>query len=233
MDSTILGLIPARAGSRGVPGKHTKPLGGKPLIHHTFQSATQATFLNTIALSTDSHEVIETAKSFPNIEVPFVRPAHLAKDETPTILVVQHALTFYQSIGRNFDFVCLLQPTTPFRQDGFIDKAISYFLSANTDSLTTVRTIPSKYNPHWCFKIGDDERLKPVIEGLPMISRRQDLPAAYYRDGQIYIVSTQLALEGFLLTERTIGLINDDGPDINIDSMDDWGSAEKWLSDGK
>ena len=233
MEVRILGLIPARAGSRGVPGKHTKPLGGKPLIHYTFQSAVESKLLETIALSTNCQEITGTTKLFPDIEVPFVRPGYLAMDETPTILVIQHALTFYQSIGRSFDYVCLLQATTPFRKNGIIDKAIRYCLKANSDSLTTVRKVPSKYNPHWCFKISDDARLEPVIQESCLIPRRQELPDTYYRDGQIYITSVQMLEKGFLLNERTIGFLNENGPDINIDSMHDWNSAEKWLSDGK
>ena len=233
MAPKILGLIPARAGSQGVPGKHTKLLGSKSLIHYTFQSAIQSRLLDTVALSTDSDEIINAAKSFPDIEIPFVRPANLATDETPTVLVIQHALNFYQNIGQHFDYVCLLQATTPFRKDGLIDKAVSYFLHTNAESLTTVRRVPSKYNPHWCFEFNENAQLKPVMQESRLILRRQDLPDAYYRDGQIYIVSRKLVQNGLLLNEQTIGLINNEGPDINIDTIDDWNLAKKWLSNEK
>lgn len=232
MKTKILGLIPARGGSKGVPNKHIKQLGEKPLIQYTLESALQSTLLDTIALSSDCGEIIREVQRFPNIQIPFIRPDYLSTDETPSLPVIQHALEFYEKAGIHFDAVCLLQPTTPFRPEGLIDKVIKCFLEYGAESMATVRAVPSRYNPYWCFQMVDS-RLKPVTAQHGIIPRRQDLPETYYRDGQIYLASTELIRKGFLITPETIGFKNHLGPDINIDTMDDWHAAQNQISHGK
>ncbi|MDX1471488.1 MAG: acylneuraminate cytidylyltransferase family protein, partial [Flavobacteriaceae bacterium] len=109
----ILGLITARGGSKGIPGKNIKLLNGRPLIDYTISAAKESQSLSKTVLSSDDKRIIEFAQSA-GIEVPFTRPVQLAKDDTPSIEVIKHALEFYKTSGEHYEAVCLLQPTTPF-----------------------------------------------------------------------------------------------------------------------
>lgn len=226
----ILGLIPARAGSQGVPGKHMKLLGGKPLIRYTFDSALRANWLHTIALSTDCPDIIEYAKGFPAIEIPFLRPSQLAAHDTPSVEVIQHAMTFYKNLGRHFDYICLLQATTPFRPNGLIDYAIQLLLDNKAESLVSIHRTPNRYNPYGSLRMDSKNRVTQVIPGK-VIPRRQDLPEAFHRDGQIYLTSVHMIERGEIMNPDTMGLLDEQGPDINIDTLEDWKLAENWLAD--
>ena len=119
----ILGLIPARGGSKGIPGKNIKRLHGKPLLQYTFEAAKNSDLISRVILSSDDSEIIRVAEKI-GLEIPFVRPTALAADDTSSLEVVQHALNFFIQKGEKFDAVCLLQPTTPFRRNGLIDEVI-------------------------------------------------------------------------------------------------------------
>lgn len=227
----ILGIIPARAGSKGIPNKNIRLLADKPLIHYTIQSALLSTKLDTILVSTNCQKVINFSRQFSRIETPFIRPEVLATDTTPTIDVVQHAVKYYEKCGKRFDYICLLQPTSPFRNDDLIDKTIEKILEAKTDSLTTIRKVPDKYNPHWTFEI-EDNILSVSTGEKHIITRRQDLPDSYYRDGKIYISTIEQIHKGALLGGNIFGYINENEPGINIDTWQDWTLAEKLLNNG-
>ena len=119
----ILGLIPARGGSKGVPNKNIKLLGDKPLLEYTSEVALQSKYISKLVLSSDSDQIIKAGEKL-GIEIPFKRPSDLAEDKSPTLPVILHALDFYESQGIFFDAVCLLQVTNPFRTVDFLDKAI-------------------------------------------------------------------------------------------------------------
>jgi len=227
----ILGIIPARAGSKGVSDKNIRLLAGKPLIHYTIQTALLSDGLDRIVVSSDSERILDFCKNFPGIDIPFVRPTHLSGDTAPMIEVVQHAVHYYTSVGETFDYVCLLQPTSPFRNDRLIDKAIERLIEEKGDSLTTVRQVPSQYNPHWTFKM-DDNLLSRSMSSKAIIPRRQELPDAWYRDGKIYLTSIALVKQGTLLGGKMIGLVNDHETSVNIDTWEDWNMAEKLLKNG-
>ena len=225
----VLAIIPARGGSKGVPGKNIKMLGGKPLIAYTIQAAQQAKLLTDIILSTDSDEIIQVAKTY-GLNVPFKRPASLATDESPTILTVLHALEYFSAKGIAFDAVCLLQVTNPFRTSEFIDQAIEKFKNLKADSLISVLKVPHEFNPHWVFEENAAGNLKISTGVSEIISRRQELPTAYYRDGSIYITKTEVLLNQQSLYGKSIAYIEADGTrHVNIDTMEDWAKAEKIL----
>lgn len=117
----VLGLITARGGSKGIPGKNIKELHGKPLIAYTIASGKEAKLLSRLVLSSDDESIIEIAKS-EGAEVPFKRPDELANDDTPSLAVIRHTLEFFMANGEDFDAVCLLQPTTPFRKTTLLMK---------------------------------------------------------------------------------------------------------------
>lgn len=229
----ILGLIPARGGSKGVPGKNIKLLGNKPLLEYTFNSAKESTKLNKVILSSDDDLIIACAKSL-GLEAPFKRPSELGLDSTPTLPVIKHALSYYESLGEVFDAVCLLQVTYPFRKKGFIDHAIEKFISTGSDSLISVIPVPHEYNPHWVFEVSDSGFLKISTGESKLISRRQDLPKAYHRDGAIYVVKTEIIKnENSLYGQHISFLENDTRFYVNIDTERDWENAVQKLAEIK
>jgi CMP-N-acetylneuraminic acid synthetase len=224
----ILGIIPARGGSKGIPGKNIKLLGGKPLLEYTVEAAKASKLLSRVILSSDDKEIIAVTEQL-NLEVPFIRPLDLAQDNTPSIEVVKQALKFFEENGEKFDAVCLLQVTTPFRKHELIDQAIGKFIKGNFDSLISVREVPAEYNPHWVFEEKEGS-LRISTGENEIISRRQELPKAYHRDGAIYITRTSVILQNNSLYGKNIGFIDTTGsPYVNIDEPADWISAEELL----
>lgn len=222
----ILGLIPARGGSKGVPKKNIKLLGKKPLIEYTIDSAKESTLLTQIVVSTD-HEEIAIAAEIYGCKPPFIRPAELAEDTSTSLEVVQHAIGFFESQNIFFDAVCLLQPTSPFREKGCIDKAITQFIDTQADCLVSVLPIPLEYNPHWAFEETENGLLKIATGETTIIPRRQDLPKAFHRDGSIYITKTEVIKNGSLYGNKIAYIESNPEFHVNIDTMEDWEKAEK------
>lgn len=223
----ILGLIPARGGSKGVPGKNIKLLGGKPLIQYTSDVALDSQLLAKTIVSTDDDAIIFTSKKI-GLDVPFKRPQNLAEDKSPTLPVILHALDYLESKGEYFDAVCLLQATSPFRTVEFLNKAIQQFIDNNTDSLVSVLEVPHEYNPHWTFELDDNQHLKIATGEEEIITRRQSLPKAYHRDGSLYITKTAVLREQNSLYGKTISHIESPKERyVNIDTLEDWKKAEQ------
>lgn len=220
----ILAVIPARGGSKGVPGKNIKPLDGKPLIAYSIESAKASKFLSEIMVSTDSGAIAEIALEW-GATVPFIRPKELAEDTTPTLAVLQHALEFYEKKGNHFDAVCLLQPTSPFREEGLIDQAIEKFTTTNADALVSVLPVPHEYNPHWTFEPNEDGYLTIATGDSKLIPRRQELPIAYHRDGAIYITKSEIIKQGSLYGNSLVYVESNPEYYVNIDTLEDWEKA--------
>jgi CMP-N,N'-diacetyllegionaminic acid synthase len=222
----ILGIIPARGGSKGVPGKNIKILGNKPLIAYTIESAKES-LLSDIIVSTDSEEIAAIAREY-GATVPFIRPAALATDSAKSIDVVIHAVEEMQKLGKQYDAVVLLQPTNPFRPEGFIDKAITLFNEKKCDALVSVLPVPHEYNPHWVFEPDANGYLHIATGDATIIPRRQELPKAFYRDGSIYITRTEVLLSQQSFYGETLSYIEaDPALHVNIDTLEDWALAEK------
>jgi CMP-N,N'-diacetyllegionaminic acid synthase len=226
----ILGLIPARSGSKGVPGKNTKVLGGKPLIAYTIESAKKSQLITDLIVSTDSEDIAAVARSF-GADVPFIRPVELATDSAKSIDVVLHALHELQKQNRHYDAVILLQPTNPFRPEGFIDDAIKKFIMCGYDSLISVLPVPHEFNPHWVFEPDAEGNLHIATGDATIISRRQELPKAYFRDGSIYITAAEVVRNKNSFYGNKLGYIEANPKrHVNIDTPDDWVLAEKKLN---
>jgi CMP-N,N'-diacetyllegionaminic acid synthase len=225
----ILGLIPARGGSKGVPKKNIKLLGKLPLIEYTIHSAKESNLLTQIVVSTDDEE-IAIAAEVAGYKPPFVRPTEFAQDTSTSLEVVQHAIAFFESQNIFFDAVCLLQPTNPFREKGFIDHAIEKFIASKADCLLSVLEIPHEYNPHWAFEESENGLLKIATGELQIIPRRQDLPKAYQRDGSVYITKTEVVKNGSLYGNSIAYIENNSQLHVNIDTMKDWEKAERLLT---
>src|SRR5690606_696725 len=174
-DKKILALITARGGSKGIPGKNTKLLGGKPLIAWTIEEALKSRYIDNLILSSDCDDIIATALSY-GCDVPFVRPPELAADDSSSMDVILHAL---QVLNQNYDYLLLLQPTSPFRKSSDIDGIIEFTMRNNFDLSISVSKV--KKSPAYLYKI-EDLKLIPYIEATVQL-RRQDMPSTYEHNG--------------------------------------------------
>ena len=222
----ILGLIPARGGSKGIPNKNQKELGGKPLLQYTIEAALGAKLLDAVVFSSEDTVLMNMAEQM-GAAVAFKRPDHLATDAAGSLEVVQHALQTLAAQGEHYDAVCLLQVTTPFRTSEDIDAAISKFKSVGTDSLISVQKVPHQFNPHWVFEASNDN-LKIATGETIIIKRRQDLPDAFIRDGAIYVTKSEVIMKQGSFFGTTISHIElDPRRSVNIDTPEDWTKAEE------
>ena len=227
----ILGLIPARGGSKGIPRKNIKLLNGKPLLFHTIDEAKKSVLSQDIILSSEDEEIINLARK-KGVSVPFVRPLELSQDDTPSIEVIRHALNFFIDNGIYFDAVCLLQVTNPFRSASLINQAVEKFVAADFDSIVSVSPIPHSFNANWAYYLDDSTtKLIRVLENEVLISRRQDLRKSYYRDGSIYLTKSEVILNQKSIYGNSIGYVLSNNLErINIDTQEDWFIAESVLN---
>ncbi|HEY9426012.1 MAG TPA: acylneuraminate cytidylyltransferase family protein [Gemmatimonadaceae bacterium] len=223
----VLGLIPARGGSKGVPRKNARLLGGKPLLQYTAEAALASRLLARVVLSTDDPEIAEIGRRC-GLEVPFMRPEELARDETPMIPVVQHALQALEVTDGEYDAVCLLQPTCPLRGGEEIDACIDLLEESGADTVITVLHVPEEYNPHWVYFADASGALRLSTGEATPIARRQELPAAFHRDGAVYVARREVIVQrGSLFGDRVLGHVAERPHTVNIDGPADWRSAEQ------
>lgn len=222
----VLAIIPARGGSKGLPGKNIKLLAGKPLLGYTAEAAKSSALLTQIVLTTDDPQIAQIGREL-GVPVPFIRPTELAQDNTPTLPVLVHALQFMEAEYGLFDAICLLQVTSPFRRKGLIDAAISKFVDSGADSLVTVLPVPDHFNPHWTFEPDQSGFLQIATGEKQIITRRQDLPKVYHRDGSVYLTRRDVLIQGSLYGKSIAYLENDPHFYVNIDTQEDWESAER------
>ena len=224
----ILGVIPARGGSKGIRRKNLAPLGGRPLIAHTCDAARGSRALTRVIVSTDDDEIAAEALRL-GIEVPFPRPRTLAGDDTPMIDVLVDLLSTLA--GRESyrpDAVVLLQPTSPFRGAGHIDAAVDVFLTSGADSVVSVVPVPHQFTPSSLMKLEGDRLVFPggpegppseSLGGGPGPLRRQDKPQLFARNGPaVVVVRTRVLLEQRTLygpDTRALVMSRDDSLDID------------------
>lgn len=223
----VLGLVTARGGSKGIPGKNIRPLCGKPLLAYTAETALQAETLSRVILSTDDEKIAQIGQDY-GLEVPFLRPPELAEDVTPTLPVISHALSSLQKTGEYYDAVCLLQPTNPLRRAEDIDACVNLLIESNADSVISVLPVPFEYNPHWVFWMNEEQRISLATGAKEPVTRRQDLPPAFHRDGTVYVTRTDWILEKqTLYGERIRGYEINPRFSANLDTEEDWKKVEK------
>ena len=223
----VLGLVPARAGSKGVPGKNLRPLGGEPLIGYTLRAAAHARLLTRTIVSTDSDEIAAACRDY-GAEAPFLRPSALATDEAAMHGVVLHALDWLRDREGYVPLVVvLLQPTVPFRTAEQIDAAVVALQEPDVDAVVSVVRVPASHHPAWQLRLGD-KRLERYDGGAlaGLTARRQDLEPTYCRDGAIYAFRTEaFRRTGSIYGSRTRAMVND-SETVNIDTLYDWALAE-------
>lgn len=229
----ILGLIPARGGSKGIPRKNIKLLQGKALIEYSIETGLTCPLFDQVVISTEDEEIAAISKAA-GAQVPFMRPKRLASDQSPTIDTVVHALRFFEEKEIQFDAVCLLQPTVPFRDLNDLSMAIRKFREQKADSLISVREVPHTYNPHWIYEERESGFLIGPGNNGAIISRRQDLPKVFHRDGSVYLTKTEVILEkNSLYGDKISYHIMEASPSVNIDTPEDWIKAETYAKDFK
>ncbi|MBX7227640.1 MAG: acylneuraminate cytidylyltransferase family protein [Chitinophagales bacterium] len=219
-------VIPARGGSKGVPKKNIKPLNGKPLIHYTIEAALTVFDKEYICVSTDAEEISSVAEE-KGINIPFLRPPHLAADHAGTYEVLLHAIQFYEEQKHySPDTLILLQPTSPFRNASHIQEALQAY-DEDCDMVVSVKE--TKANPYYLLK-EEDENGYLISSKTGNFIRRQDCPSVYELNGAIYIIRIA-TLKKMPLHEikRAKKYLMDETSSHDIDTILDWQIAETIL----
>lgn len=225
------GVIPARDGSKGLPGKNLRKLGALSLIGQAIASAREAALLARFIVSTDSPEIAEEATRH-GAEVPFLRPAEFATDQAGMLPVLQHAVRWLESsAGVRPDLIVTLQPTSPFRTGALIDETIRKVMEAGSDSAQTLSE--ASYHPYFMKTLEGDRTVALFPEGHKFV-RRQDVPPVYQPSGAVYVTRYATLMErGHILGEDNRGVVQDFEASVNIDTEWDFLLAELLLREGR
>lgn len=231
-DVEVLAVIPARGGSKSIPHKNTKLLGGHPLIAYSIAAGLQAGMVNRVLVSTDDEAIARIAREY-GADVPFIRPAELAGDDVLDLPVFEHVLEWLdQREGYRPDVVVQLRPTSPIRPPRCVDEALSILLSdPSADSVRAVT--PAGQNPYKMWRL-EDGRLAPLIQTdfeEPYNMPRQKLPAAFWQTGHIDVIRRQTIIEKQSLTgSRVLPIMISPEYAVDIDTLEQWEQAEWVLS---
>ena len=222
----VLAVIPARGGSKGLPGKNIRELGHKPLIGWTIEAAMGSGVVDCTVVSTDCGQIAEISKYY-GAEVPFIRPNDLSTDTASTADVVEHTLT---SMNVEFDIVILLQPTSPFRNSTHITEALRIYEGSAAPSLVSI--CESQKSPYWFFSLEKNGLIAPILKDEKQFERRQDLPKTYVLNGAIYVVDVELFLTAKkFVYEETVAYLMDSECSIDIDCLMDFNLAQLMLNE--
>lgn len=225
----IIGLIPARGGSKGIPGKNLALCGGRPLLAHTAVAALNAKSLDRVILSTDDPAIANVGKEW-GLDVPFVRPAELASDTASSLSVMVHALKWAQSGGTHVEAIVLLQPTSPLRGARQIDEAVALLLDSGADTVVSVVEVPHRFHPQSLMRIEKDA-LHPLIEGGDFVLRRQDLPTLYARNGPaILVIRPAQIATGHFYSGNTVPYVMPSIDSLDVDTPEDLELADAIIS---
>jgi N-acylneuraminate cytidylyltransferase len=211
-DRSVLGVILARGGSKGLPGKNIRSLADKPLIAWTIEAGLASRYIDRLVLSSDDTEIMRAAVAY-GCEVPFKRPAELARDSTPSIDAVVHAMNKMPP----HDYVVLLQPTSPLRSADDIDNAIR--LCDQHGAPACVSVTKSEKPPQWMYTVTDDGHMTPVLENAEDVTRRQDAPDTYVLNGAVYVARTDWLREmRSFTTSQTMAYLMPPRRSVDVDS---------------
>jgi CMP-N,N'-diacetyllegionaminic acid synthase len=223
----VLGLIPARGGSKGIPRKNVLPLQGKSLIERAFESAQASGVLDRVILSTDDNEIADEARRI-GLEVPFMRPTQFAQDTSSMIDVAVHALETLAADGYTPDVLVLLQATSPLRKPEHIRDALA--LLGDHDAVCTVVPLPLDLCPHYVMKITEEGYLDYAMPDGAQYTRRQDVPPAYRREGTLFVTRADVVLkQRSFYGKRCRPFMLDPAESLNIDTPEEWADAEAAL----
>ena len=224
----FLGVIPARGGSKGVPGKNIRPVAGKPLIAWTIEAAKASGVLDRLVVSTDNDRIANVARQC-GAEVR-MRPAALAGDDTPTRPVLEHVAEELEGEGAAFDAVVTLQPTSPLRLPRHITEAcVQFAADANADSLVSCVAVPHIFNPVSVMKRNWQGYLESFVGG-DAITRRQDKPEVFARNGAAVYITRRSRIGDFVFGGNLLCYPMDAKYSLDIDTLDDFTIAETALA---
>ncbi len=210
---TILAIIPARGGSKGLPGKNIVDVGGKPLLAWTIDQAKESKYIDRFILSTDDAEIISVAEQY-GCDVPFVRPKALASDSAGSMGVVFHVL---ETLQEKFDYVALLQVTSPLRTASDIDACVEQCEKLNVPACVSVVEVDK--SPYWMYHLGDNNLMQPVMDRSDFPTRRQDTPKVYAINGAVYVARTRwIVHQNHFVTAETVAFVMPKERSIDIDS---------------
>lgn len=229
---SVIAIIPARSGSKGLPGKNIKVLSGKPLIAWTIQRALQSKYIDQLVVSTDSQEIADISATF-GAEVPFLRPAEFASDDATSFSAVNHCLDYFLNIHEQaFTYTLLLEPTSPLRKVSDIDQVLEQ-LDRSADHFDSIITVgESREHPSITKKIRENA-LVNFCEDMPMVFRRQDYQLAFFPFGVAYACKTkQLRTEKTFYTNRTTAFVIERWQQFEIDDLYDFICIESILNSG-
>lgn len=226
-EGRILALIPARAGSERLPGKNIKYLAGRPMISWSITAAFDSKFIDDVVVSTDDERIGEVAVAA-GAEIPFLRPAPLAGSTSPTVDVAHHALTELGRQGRHYNYMALLQPTSPLRAGKHIDQAVELLREKSADAVLSVTK--SDHPEEWAKELLDDLSMHNFT-GPEFIKRSQDLPVRYRVNGAIYLINVARFLKErtFFLKDKVFALCMDPEYSIDVDSWMHFRIADMFL----
>lgn len=224
-----LAIIPARGGSKGLPGKNIRPLAGIPLIGHTIKAAREAGSVHRVIVSTDDEEIATVARD-QGAEHPFLRPAELSDDKASGVEVCLHALAYAEDVlNYHPELAVLLQPTSPMRNADDIDAAITLLRDSGADSVVSVQPV-TEY-PQWMKKMDGENRISPLFDDLEITSARQDLEDCYLLNGAIYLsTAASLKKHGSFYGGDTRGYLMPEERSIDIDTLNDFLMAETLIT---
>lgn len=221
----VLAVIPARGGSKGLPGKNIRKMAGKPLIAWTIKEAQKSKYIDRLILSSEDKEIIHIARKW-GCEVPFVRPVELAQDHTPGIEPVIHAI---KSLSSKYDYIILLQPTSPLRTAEDIDTCIENCINSNSPACVSV--CEAEKSPYWMYTVDIQEKIHPFIQSEKPAYRRQDLPRVYVLNGAIYVASTDFLLKELtFINKETIAYVMPAERSVDIDTEIDFTYCELFMN---
>ncbi|MEY8239850.1 MAG: acylneuraminate cytidylyltransferase family protein [Cycloclasticus sp.] len=227
----LLAIVPARGGSKRLPGKNIKPIGGKPLIAWTIEAAVQSSYVDKIIVSTDDTDIASISRRF-GAEIPFMRPKCYAKDTSTSLDVVMHAIDFFSDHeGCSYEYIILLQPTSPFRGANDIDIACKLLLDKSAEAIISV--CEAEHSPLWANTIPDSLSLNSFVMPEILNKRSQDLPVHYRLNGAIYLISIEKLLKNraFFIEENIFAYKMSQESSIDIDTRLDFKLAEVLLSE--
>lgn len=224
----ILAIIPARGGSKGVPRKNIRNLAGKPLIVWTIDAAKNSKYIDACIVSTEDEEIKKIAESYGGY-VPFMRPAELARDDTPGIEPVIHAINELP----DYDYVVLLQPTSPLRIVDDIDGAIEFCMERQVNSCVSVTE--AEHSPYWMYTLDDNDLMSRVLKiSSDKSYQRQKLPKVYRLNGAIYVAQCNFLKESrSFIDEKTIGYVMPQERSLDIDTLIDFKFVEFLINERK
>lgn len=221
----VLALIPARGGSKGIPGKNIIDLCGKPLIAYSIQAGLDSAYVDDVVVSTDSEEIASVAKEY-GASVPFIRPDELASDTAKSIDVILHAVEWLKDNGQTYDIFILLQPTAPLRTSADIDAAMEKFVAEGMQGLISVAKVSE--SPVLMRTIASDGRLERIVAANDNL-RRQEMPEYYVMDGSIYIIRIDELNKNTNFGDSPIPYVMPPERSVDIDEYEDLERARQKL----